>query len=186
MYLIVMKNCTCTSKWETRLRRLPRFPREYLNRGPGNHSLSGRGSGPLLLLSRSPARIFFINPAWLIFSWTLEIQGISNNLEIDKIKGSRNRFVQFQSLFESSLCLVLVVTMVDPALDCQHCNKDAKTQTWGRGNKDLIEWFFRTGAILVASYAFLGVFGAFFFRGKKFVGDSIYVFCMSALRGVIT
>ena len=181
-----MKNYTCTSKWETRLRRLPRFPREYLIRGPGNHSLWGRGSGPLLLLSRSPARIFFINPAWLIFSWTLEIQGISNNLEIDKIKGSRNRFVQFQSLFESSLCLVLVVTMVDPALDCQHCNKDVKTQARGCGDKDLIEWFFRTGAILVASYAFLGVFGAFFFRGKKFVGDSIYVFCMSALRGVIT
>ena len=135
IYLVVMKKYTCTSKWERRLRRLPRFPREYLNRGQGNHSLSDRGSGPLLLLSRSPARIFFINPAWLIFSWTLEIQGISNDLEIDKIKGSRNRFVQFQSLFESSLCLVLVVTVVDPALDCQHCNKVAKSQARGQAIK---------------------------------------------------
>ena len=134
IYLVVMKNYTCTSKWERRLRRLQRFPREYLIRGQGNHSLSGRGSGPLLLLSRSPARIFFINPAWLIFSWTLEIQGISNNLEIDKIKGSRNRFVQFQSLFKSSLYLVLVVTVVDPALECQHCNRDAKTQARDQGD----------------------------------------------------
>ena len=94
----------------------------------------------MIKLSRSPGgREEFYKMSDELYDEMMEVIMNEPDIEIDKIKGSRNRFVQFQSLFESSLCLVLVVTMVDPALDCQHCNKDAKTQTWGRGNKDLIE-----------------------------------------------